>query len=513
MPGNPVKTLCLALDSMEPRLLEEWCAQGLLPNLDRLFKSSVTAPVVTPRGLGNSVFWSCFFTCSNPAKNSQYYFRQIEPGSYTISPFLEDKHYLRPPFWSAFDKAGLRVAVIDLVRAPLVPDLGGIQVVDWLSHDITGVPRSWPPNAIDEIHENFGTDPFEGSADDSFNESADMAQYLDDYMRRIEAKTEMSLAYMKQGNWDLFITTYSDPHDVGHNCWHLHDPSHPWHDAKTAERVGDPVKQVYMALDAAVGRLIEAAGDDATIMFLTGPGMGPNYSANNMLEKILLHLEDPGEFKRSAKLLALQPYYRKLVPDALRKRLRNVTFSVQDHLAATERGRRRCFMIPHNDNSGAIRINLVGREPHGTVRPGEEFDKYCDELTEQLLDLVNLETGGPVVDEVVRVAEHCQGENLDYLPDLLVVWNRDAYINAVTSPRTGDIHADVHLMRSGDHTPNGIFSVASPGLEPKRINEKISPMDVGSTVTSWFGMSLPDADGSPIASPVTPVKARENLSA
>ena len=96
-----------------------------------------------------------------PSQTAQYFNRQIEPGSYNISTFVEDTDYKREPIWKIASDAGRRVAVIDMVRGPLTPEINGIQVVDWLAHGITGVPRSTPQDLVSEITGKYGSDPNE----------------------------------------------------------------------------------------------------------------------------------------------------------------------------------------------------------------------------------------------------------------------------------------------------------------------------------------------------------------
>ena len=54
------------------------------------------------------------------------------------------------------------------------------------------------------------------------------------------------------------------------------------------------------------------------------------------------------------------------------------------------------------------------------------MDRLTDELRDQLLELRNIETGHPVVAEVVRSDALYHGEYVDWLPDLLVLWTEPA---------------------------------------------------------------------------------------
>ena len=65
----------------------------------------------------------------------------------------------------------------------------------------------------------------------------------------------------------------------------------------------------------------------------------------------------------------------------------------------------KCFLLRNGASVCGLRVNLVGREPEGLIRPGEEMEAFCDQLTKDLLDIIDLDTGKPVVKSVKRTAE------------------------------------------------------------------------------------------------------------
>ena len=67
--------------------------------------------------------------------------------------------------------------------------------------------------------------------------------------------------------------------------------------------------------------------------------------------------------------------------------------------------RARAFAVPSNNMTGAIRINLKGREPEGVVEPGAEYEALRREIADALTVLENPETGRPAVQWVARVEE------------------------------------------------------------------------------------------------------------
>src|SRR5437867_784478 len=117
---------------------------------------------------------------------------------------------------------------------------------------------------------------------------------------------------------------------------------------------------------------------------------------------------------------------------------------------------RHAFQLPHNEISRAIRVNLKGREPAGRIRPGRELEEFCASLSQDLLDVINLNTGAPIVDQILRTDILFDGEHQNCLPDLFVVWKRDAPITAVASPKIGELRIRTPQYRTGNHVMNGI---------------------------------------------------------
>src|SRR2546422_5198618 len=59
-------------------------------------------------------------------------------------------------------------------------------------------------------------------------------------------------------------------------------------------------------------------------------------------------------------------------------------------------------MAERSGGNGAIRLNVAGRDPFGSIQPGEEYDAACAELTRELEALRDTTTGEPVVEAVLR---------------------------------------------------------------------------------------------------------------
>lgn len=489
--GN--KVLFIGLDSAEPELLLRWANDGTLPVLHGLLQRSAWCEATAPRGFGNGVVWPSLYTGVGPATHGRYFYQQLRLGSYDVVEFKEDEGLCRAPFWKALSDAGKRVGVIDMVRAPLVTGLNGFQIADWLTHDATGPARSTPPELAEQVVARLGSDPVGGNADRFIAEGATPGQLRDALKQRIDAKTRLTREFLEQGKHDILITVYGEPHDVGHLCWHVHDPKHVRFKPELAQRYGDPVRDVLIHLDAAIGQLLQSIDDNTTVVLFSGPGMGPAYTGNYLLDAILLRLDGLDQARAPTVLDKFKNLYKKYAPAKWRRRIYKQRGGLRSASDTEARATRRFFQLPHNQNAGAVRINLEGREPNGRVR-ADQYDAVCDELSAALREIVNVDTGESIVAEVVKIRDVCSGPQRDDLPDLLIVWNRPVPIVTIESPRIGRMMKEYGGVRTGDHTPHCVFMMSGPRMAAGRVETAMSVEAIAPTVAQLLDVELAASD-------------------
>jgi len=252
--------------------------------------------------------------------------------------------------------------------------------------------------------------------------------------------------------------------------------------------MGNPIRDVYQSIDAGLGKLLERAGPETTVIVLASHGMGPHFDGTFLLEHILRRLD--ASKPRRWLATSLRRVWRRM-PDALRHGLSPVASDVKTHLISAGRA----FKVPNNDACGAIRINLVGREPNGVVQPGSEFDAVCEEIARDLLELVNVDSGKRAVRQVHRITDLYSGDDLGPLPDLLVDWNRSAPISSVYSAKTGLVQDVYRKCRTGDHRPDGLFFLSAPWARAGRVDHDVSIMDFAPTIAELLDVQLSGVDG------------------
>ena len=494
MSSSRARTVLIGLDAAAGDLLFEGCDRGLFPNLAALRDRGAWGIAEGLPGFGSGAIWPSFSTGVNPAKHGRYFYRQIGSAGYGAEPF-EATDFKAEAVWEVLSAAGRRVAVFDVPKAGLFENLNGIQAVDWIAHGpVYKRLVTWPPEFATELVRDFGTDPLPSCDRPGGRDAAGHAELRDLLLARVAQKEACAVHYLGREPWDLFATVFADPHCVGHQCWHLREVSHPMHDAEAAVKVGDPVWDVYSAIDTSIGRIAAAAGPDADVIVFSGTGMGANYGGNHVLDEILRRLEGRRAPRRLDWLMRAKRALKRQLPSDWRRRLNKTVRRVEDAAARGDRERRACFAVPHNDIAGAVRVNRAGREPNGRIQPGGEYDAFLAQLQRDILEIRNLDNDRPIATDVVRTDELCTGPHLDELPDLFVLWSREAPIERIASPKIGTIELVHRGNRTGDHRPDSVFVAAGPHVVPGRV-EPVSILDFAPTLAALHGATLPDTDG------------------
>jgi predicted AlkP superfamily phosphohydrolase/phosphomutase len=157
-------------------------------------------------------------------------------------------------------------------------------------------------------------------------------------------------------------------------------------------------------------------------------------------------------------------------------------------------------MLPGSEFMTFLRVNLVDREPSGTV-PAERYQSTLTSLCEDILELVNPDTGRPAAAEVLLPGELFHGECSDVLPDLIIRWKNDSPIRALESPVQGRIDQGLEFIQNthSSHTGQGLAVIAGPGI-PQGVIEEARPLqDLTATFYTLLGATPPEhLEGEPI---------------
>ena len=518
------RVLVLGIDAGSRSLIEGWAADGVLPNIRALMAGGVVGDTDSVEGFFVGSTWPSFYTGASPAEHGIHSLRQIRPGTYEIDRCRPGDFMKREPFWNHLSRAGRRVAVLDVPLSGVSADLNGMQTVEWGSHDAVYGFRTRPHGLAREIRARFGEHPLTRSCDADHRTPAQFVDFTRRLVDGVRAKAALTRHYLARGEWDLFVQVFTEGHCAGHQCWHLHDSRAPGWDAATVAATGDPLREVYVAIDEAVGDIMADVDRQTRVVLLASHGMSYRVGAQFLLPNVLVRLAvaapappPPASHAGPGWLAPALARGWKLTPAVVKRPVR----VAREHLQRWADDRAwprplppqaregRCFVVDNGLVVGGIRLNLAGREPQGRLRPADA-PEFCRQLARDLLDVVDAESGRPIVARVIRTDDLYRGACRHHLPDLLVEWSdarplgsatvgtgRGASVR-LTSGRIGTVEGINRYCRSGDHRREGLFVAVGPALAPGRMTQTVSIMDFAPTLARLLDVELPAGAGRPI---------------
>jgi len=492
------RVLVLGLDMGDGPLIRHWSRTGRLPNLAALQSAGTWLDLESTAEVLHTSTWPTFATGTLPGRHGVYYPYQPTPGQ-QLARHIKPDQYGVESFWTRAHGEGSRAIVYDVPETFPDARFGGSAVFDWGTWAWYGEPAAQPPALLGELRSRFGRYPLGLEAKRlAFRVPDGLEERL---LRSVRYKAASAAWLLESREWDVAVIGLCETHPAGHYLWPARAAATP------DDPAFDPLRRVYMAVDDAIGALSKHAPPDTTVLVVSGDGVRPNRCGWHLLPQVLDRLGFSGSAptpdsaatpRRS--LVSRAPEY---IPAWAKRAVTGLMpWQVRDRLGVwlqtrgVDWGRTRAFTLP-TDLEGCIRINLRGREPHGIVDPGAEYQQICAEIRTRLEELENPATGRPAVGRVWCRNDVFPGPRQEELPDLIVTWNDDAPIDAVASRSIGRVDGVNADPRPGTHSTSGFALAAGPGIRGGA-DDRAHLADVAATILTRLGVSSTGLDGRAI---------------
>ncbi len=484
-PPRRRRLLTIGLDAVETPVLDQMMTTGQAPHLAALDARGHSVGIDTPcMSLLPGAIWQDLLTGLGAGVHGNYYPERLHTGEGAVRT-IDSHANVGTYYFEIAARAGHQVVAVDL---PLVPAFAGPDtltlVSEWHVHDAIWARGTSPPELLAELEQRFGVRPYDRCDLNHGESESELREFAQTLITELSIKLDMIEHLLTAQEWDHAIIGLSQGHCAGHQLWAQHRAATEVDDPRS-----DPMVEVYRAVDAAVGRLIELAGPDSDVVVFTSHGMN-DYIGGPQLLPVLL--ERWGYGNPRPQLFAV----RKLVPRSLVNRTFKrwpailAALSRRGALAARFGPSTHAVAVPNN-RVGAIRLNVAGREPEGVVT---DVENVLAELERRLMALRHVDTGEPIIDHTVRASEAYGPDRHPDLPDLLVVFRRDrGALTSVACPELGRVDVPIqkaYYPRTGDH------SDASRLWIDHRDVTAVAPMrstDVAATLLALLDVPVPAA--------------------
>lgn len=524
------RLLIVGWDCADPDITDSLCERGRLPHLSTLRQQGFYTPIESTIPPSSLPAWTSAFTGVGPGRHGLTEYIQKDPGAYRLRLVTSADRRAETLFTLAH-RAGLRVAclgvpgtyppdpAVDVCIAgfdsPLARKASGRAFSPGFLHKkLAEKNLHWPYGGVDELAVGPG---WHRAARKTLLES-------------VEQKTRV-VEEILHGDWfDLFTVVFSELDTASHHFW-------AYHDGRSPRRRSDPdldgtLEEVYVALDRALGRMLSGLDEQAAVLVLSDHGAGGASDHVFCLNRWLASagwLRFKGISGLPGRLAArVQGYAARALPAdvkaaVLRSTLAGMVMRADafSRFGSLDLPRTQAYSDELPQNPG-IWINLRGRDPHGIVEPGVEYEDLRDEIIERLEAFCDPQSGRSLVDRVVKREEVVMGPHADRAPDLLVElssWDGYKLLAAPSAGRRGrlvrrlassELVGSKGVGVSGVHRPEGILVAAGPTLRTGAGLDGMRLVDVFPLAASLLDLHIPEGlEGRAVAKPEIPAYTPE----
>lgn len=500
------RLLVLGLDSADAELIERWSDEGRLPTLARLRAEGAWGRIGTTSEVMHVSGWPSFYTGATPGAHGMYHAYQVRAGEQEVHR-TRARECALPPFWKHLDDAGRACIVVDPFQSAPQPGFRGVEVLEYGTWTWFDEPAARPEGLWSEIQRRFG--PYPAPEHSNVLVVPEPRRFRDQLVAGARVKGELVRWLCAERPWDVCFAMFGEPHPAGHYLWHAGDASRPA--ASNAPGADlSAVRDVYAAVDAAIGHVLEAIDERTRVLVLSGDGMGPNHAASHLVPELLHRLglyhgadvgrapaDEPGP-ARAAVRRSPARVLRDLVPFRLRRAVSRCMPAAWQHRlsmrwanADIDWARTRVFMLP-NANEAFLRVNRSGREPRGVVAPGAQTAELLAALAREGAALC---ADGPLVHAVHDVDRVFPGPLRPNLPDLVWTWDPAARCADVLHASVGAVRGktpwETAPFYSGNHRPNAFLLARGPGFAPGSRLEGVHLLDLAPSILAQQGVPAP----------------------
>jgi len=502
------RLLIVGWDCADPDITASLCARGKLPHLAKIQKRGIHTSIASTVPPSSLPAWTTAFTGVEPGRHGLTEYVRKEPGAYRLRLASSADRRAETLFSSAH-RAGLRVACLGVpgtwppekeldvcvagFDSPLSQKAPAEAFVPGFLHEkLLEKHLHWPFGGVDELAVGPG---WHRKARETLLEST-------------EQKIRVAEEILHSDWFDLFTVVFSEIDTASHHFWAFHDSGSPRH--RSDPVLEGTLEDVYVALDRALGRLLARLDENAAVMVVSDHGAGGASDHVVCLNRWLASLGwlrfkglsgIPGRLASMA-----QGFLSRRLPASFKEALLRgpaaplvMRADALSRFGGLDLPDTRAYSDELPQNPG-IWINLRGRDPHGTVEPGTEYERLRDEIIEKLEAARDAQSGRPLVARVLKREEAFAGPCADRAPDLLVElasWDGYKLLAAPSAGRRGKIVRQLAPSEligskgvgvSGVHRSRGILAAAGPGLPDEKSLEKATLLDVFPLAASLLGL-------------------------
>ena len=470
-----MKTLIIGIDGADWKIIKALWEIGELPTLKTLADNGCAGILRSTIPAHSPPAWASMVTGVNPGKHGIFDFLTIDE-NYHETLIQPTNQLSSLTFWHILNGHGISTGIVNIpILYPPEP-LNGFMVCGTVTPSNSST-FTYPSDISQEIG-NPGDNWIIGK---SLRHGDNPEQLIIEAKQKTQYQADMTLELFQRFNPELLMVVFDGSDRLQHFCWKYWDTSHPNYEPSENARLHTAIPDYYINLDSHLARMIRVF-ENSNIVVVSDHGFTSAkrgfYIEKWLIENGYLQIK-PQIMALSTQILAtivglarrlrrLFKFQRDLtkrntVLDGKIQKIRT-SLRIDDAklIGLIDWDNSKVFLA--GINSRALKINLKGREKHGSVNPGDEYEALITELKEKLMGVIDPETGRPIFQRIYHRDEIYHGSETEHAPDLILVFE-DGY-GLQEGPNQSLFGSPFGYGRniSGVHRQEGIFIASGPNI-------------------------------------------------
>lgn len=287
------KVLLVGWDAADWRVINPMIDQGLMPNLERMVNGGVIGRLATLDPPLSPMLWTSIATGKRPYKHGILGFTEVGPDGRTVRP-VTNAHRRVKAIWNILTQEGARSNVIGWWPSHPAEPINGTMVSNFYQRATRPITEPWAfregtvhPAEKSALLADLRVHPAELTA-------AHIAPFVPDFAsveqgkdRSLEAIARVvadcstvhaaATYLMEHEPWDFTAVYYDAIDHFAHGFMKYHPPRRPFIPEREFELYKNVVTAAYQYHDMLLGRLLELAGEETTVMLISDHGFHPDH--------------------------------------------------------------------------------------------------------------------------------------------------------------------------------------------------------------------------------------------
>jgi predicted AlkP superfamily phosphohydrolase/phosphomutase len=481
----------IGLDGATFRILDVFTERGWMPNLANLARKGVAANLRSTLPPITAPAWTSFMTGCAPGQHGVYAFRGPMRGSWE-RPICNATAIRKPRLWEYLELFGYSAGLINVPMTYPVEPLHGYMVAGMLTPD-GDTAVAYPQDVQQQLRsQGYVVDLHIGRREREPHSAEQVVELANDLIDTVQKRSQAALQLLEQRPTTFFAIVFVAPDRIQHYAWSCIEQLIEQPEAAERDPICQRVFAVYQEVDRALGAILARRDEKTTVLIMSDHGfcrLHTRVRLNEWMAKKGWVAFKEGARSARKRAKRLRGWLKRLLPRRFllwgrRKLTVTHTLDWQRSLAYTG-----------DASENAVRINVKGREPAGTVEAGEIYQRTRAEIIAALTELRDPKTNLHALTNVCEREAIYRGPFLELAPDI-VLEPAEGYEFTPEVAYDNSIFVDISDEGRGSHARTGILIAEGPGIKQTSTRGEAAIEDIAPTAMYLLGLPVPsEMDG------------------